>query len=321
MKKLTLSLAGLCLYLISISQTIWSDKVKIYLTGTYTVNAVIYTPANYSPTKKYPLVLFMHGMGEAGTNVSLMYNTGLPQVLKSGYKPAFDFIMVAPQRSSYSVDPTWLPGIMKDILSRFPIDTTRMYMTGLSAGGWGCYGSQLNVDTTLAKRFAAVVVCSGATQDANQANLNWWKQSKTPLWSIVGTADNFYYYNRDLVDSINKRAPVAMFTGRPGIAHTGWNDVYNGSVKTVDGENMWQWMYHFTRESMEPLPIKTHSLSVVHNQDGSFTASFIASATTNTKNFVLMYSSDGKNYIPVHVEVPDMLEERRYTFNFKIPTQ
>src|SRR3954465_7178569 len=102
MKKLTLSLAGLCVYLISISQTIWSDKVNILTSGSYTVNAVIYTPANYDATKKYPLVLFMHGTGEAGTNVNLLYNTGLPKVLKGGYKPSFEFVMIAPQRSSYS---------------------------------------------------------------------------------------------------------------------------------------------------------------------------------------------------------------------------
>src|SRR6186997_2211280 len=110
MRKLLLTVLVMYTGLFTFSQTIWNDKVAIYTSGTYNVNAVIYTPANYSAAKKYPLVLFMHGMGEAGTNVNLLYNTGLPNVLKGGYKPSFEFVMIAPQRSSYSVDPTWLPG-------------------------------------------------------------------------------------------------------------------------------------------------------------------------------------------------------------------
>ncbi|HEU0064288.1 MAG TPA: hypothetical protein VFQ58_04620, partial [Flavisolibacter sp.] len=69
----------------------------------------------------------------------------------------------------------------------------------------------------------------------------------------------------------------------------------------------------------QPLPIKTHSLRVIHNMDGSFTASFIASASTTTKEFVMMYSNDGKSFIPVKVILPDMLAEKTYTFNFKLP--
>jgi predicted esterase len=323
MKKqsLTLSLlfASMCLY----AQTLFSDKVNILTSGTYTTNAVFYTPANYNPLKKYPLVLFMHGMGEAGTNVTSLYNTGLPYVLKNGYKPSFEFIMVAPQRSSYSVDPAWLPGIMKDALSRYSIDTTRIYLTGLSAGGWACFGSQLNIDTVLAKRFAAIVICSGATQDANQSHLNWWKSTKTPLWCVVGDQDAFYGYNKALVDSINVRTKVASLTVRSGIGHTGWNDVYSGLIKTSSGQTMWEWMYGFTRQNLvsAPLPIKANSLKVIRNKDGSFSASFIASATSNTKEFVLKYSSDGINFQPVYVQLPEIIEDKTYSFNFKISNQ
>jgi hypothetical protein len=305
------------------AQTLWNDVVNIQTVGTYNVNAVMYKPANYDPTKKYPLVIFSHGTGEAGTDINLLYNTGLPYVLKNGYKPFFDFIMIAPQRSSYSFPPDWLPGILKDAEKRFPIDTTRIYLTGLSAGGWDCFGSQLNVDSTLGQRIAAIVICSGATQDANMNNMNWWGISKTPLWAVVGDQDSFYPYNVNMVNSINSKAPVASLTVRPGYGHGGWNDIYSGLVKTANSQNMWQWLYGFTRTTSsiqpQPLPVKTHSLSVIHNTDGSFTASFIASASTSTKEFVMMYSNDGKNFIPVKVIIPDMLAEKTYTFNFKLP--
>ena len=307
------------------AQTIWNDVVNIQTVGTYNVNAVIYTPQNYSPsTKKYPLVIFSHGTGEAGTDINLLYNTGLPYVLKNGYKPFFDFIMIAPQRSSYSFPPDWLPGILKDAQKRFPIDTTRIYLTGLSAGGWDCFGSQLNVDSLLGSRIAAIVICSGATQDANMNNMSWWGLSKTPLWAVVGDQDSFYPYNVNMVNSINSKAPsTAALTVRAGYGHGGWNDIYSGIVKTANNQNMYQWLYGFTRTTSsiqpQPLPIKARSLTVNHNADGSYTASFIASASTSTKEFVMMYSANGKDFIPVKVVIPDMLAEKTYTFNFKIP--
>jgi predicted peptidase len=323
MKKTSLYAILILLWHSSFSQTLWNDQVNVVTTGTSMANAVMYTPANYTPTKKYPLVIFSHGTGEAGTDINKLYNTGLPYVLKSGYKPAFDFIMIAPQRSSYSFPPDWLPGILKDAIARFPVDTTRIYLTGLSAGGWDCFGSQLNVDSMLGQKVAAIVACSGATQDANMNNMSWWGSSKTPLWAVVGDQDSFYPYNVNMVNSINAKAPVASLTVRAGVGHGGWNDVYFGNVKNAAGQNMWNWLAGFQRlpasTQPDPLPIKAHSLSVIHNQDGSFTASFIASATVNTKNFVLMYSGDGIHFSPVHVVIPDMLAEKTYSFNFKLP--
>jgi predicted peptidase len=189
---------------------------------------VIYKPANFSTTKKYPLVLFFHGMGEAGTDVTKMYRTGLPKVLKDGYKPSFDFIMVAPQHNSYSVDPRHLRQIMDECLIRFPnIDLTRVYLTGLSAGGNTIWCSSLNVDKELPKLFAAQVVMSGAAQGVNKDNFPWWKESKTPLWAVVGGNDPSYKgQSQFMVDEVNKQVPgLAAITIRPGIGHTGWNDV------------------------------------------------------------------------------------------------
>jgi hypothetical protein len=233
------------------AQTLLNDKIDILPgSSTYYLNEVIYKPANFSTSQKYPLVVFLHGMGEAGTNVSSLYNTGLPKVLNNGYRPPFDFIMVAPQATSYSLDPKYLQQVLDDANTRFPnIDQSRIYITGLSAGGWGVYGSQLNVDTTLAKKFAAIVIMSGATQDANKANIGWWQTSKTPLWAVVGNLDISYRdQNQDMVNRVNALVPgLASITIRDGIGHGGWDDVYSGLVKTANGKNMWDWMYQFTR--------------------------------------------------------------------------
>jgi poly(3-hydroxybutyrate) depolymerase len=134
-------------------QQLTNEKIDVIAgSGEFLFNCVVYKPANFSTTKKYPLVLFFHGMGEAGTDVNKMYNTGLPKVLKDGYRPSFEFIMIAPQHNSYSLDPKHLRQVYDESLRKFPnIDVTRVYLTGLSAGGNTIYCGSLNIDKELPK--------------------------------------------------------------------------------------------------------------------------------------------------------------------------
>ena len=215
--------------------------------------ALIYLPADYSTSKRYPLVVFSHGIGEAGNNVKKLYNQGLPKVLRQGYRPPFSFIMVAVQHNSFSVKPEWLPNILDECGERWKVDKRRIYLTGISAGGLSAYGSQLNITEAFAEKFAAIVVNSGVTHNLKRENLNWWKRTKTPLWAIVGAADKSYVNrNKQLVKEINKQvAGAAKLTIRQGVGHGGWTDVYNGKVK-LDGKNMWEWLYQFKRADDDP---------------------------------------------------------------------
>jgi hypothetical protein len=209
--------------------------------------AVIYLPPKFQKSKPYPLVIFTHGIGESGKNVKKLYKQGLPKVLKEGYRPSFDFIMVAVQHPTFSVPAGWLSGILEDCHKRWKIDAARIYLTGISAGGRAAYGSQLDISPAFAKKFAAIVINSGVT-DGNKKNLDWWKQTKTPLWAIVGAADKSYVSrNKYMVNEINKRvAGLAILTLRPGVGHGGWTDVYKGKVE-LNGKNIWEWMYQFKR--------------------------------------------------------------------------
>ncbi len=254
------------------AQELYNDKIDVIAgSGQFLFNCVIYKPANFSTTKKYPLVLFFHGMGEAGTDVTKMYKAGLPKVLKDGYKPSFEFIMVAPQHNSYSLDPKHLEQVLNESILKFPnIDQSRVYLTGLSAGGNTIYVSSLNINKELPKRFAAMVVMSGATQGINKDNFPWWKEFKTPLWAVVGGNDPSYLgQNQLVVNEVNKQVPgLASLTVRAGVGHGGWNDVYNGSVKTTDGKTMWQWLYQFTRggstSTTPPPPAPGNTLPVAN---------------------------------------------------------
>ncbi len=212
----------------------------------FQTRAIIWLPPQYDSTKKYPLVIYAHGSNQAGEDLNNLYIDGLPSVLKAGFRPPFDCIIICPQRISYTVLPEWLPGIIDDAIKRFNIDQTRIYLTGTSAGGYMCYGSQLNVSIALSRKIAAICVISGATQDAKKENLDWWLRSKTHLWAIVGSEDQSYVHqNIFLINSLNQGSPgIANISIRTGIGHGNWEEVYNGTFKD-NGLNIWQWFYQY----------------------------------------------------------------------------
>src|SRR5919112_5856774 len=95
------------------AQQVFTDKITISANGD-TRNAAIYLPETYSKAHAYPLVIYTHGLSQAGTDVNKLFLTGLPKLLKDRYQPSFEFIMVAPQSATYSIDPRWLEGILSD---------------------------------------------------------------------------------------------------------------------------------------------------------------------------------------------------------------
>lgn len=224
------------------------DKIKVYANSNTTVPAVIFQS---NTNGGLPLVIFSHGNGEQGTTGAALWNAGLPAALKSGFKPPFACVIIAPQRSSYSVAPDWLPNIIADAIARFKIDTNRIYLTGLSAGGWATYGSQLNLTPAFAKKIAAIVPLSAATQDLIKSNF---AQYNAPTWAIVGGNDISYKeQNEDMVKRINAVKPgLAKLNIRTGVGHGGWTEIYNGTWKGTDGKSIWDWMYQFKRGTTTP---------------------------------------------------------------------
>lgn len=206
-------------------------------------NCIIWTPATYDKSRKYPLLIFGHGSGEAGTDINVLYNQGLPAALKAGYVPPFDLIICCPQAQSYGIHPEWLPEILKEMQASYSIDPARVALTGLSAGGLMCWGSQLNVSPALASSFAAIVILSGATQDALMTNIAWWKTSRVPVWAIVGAADTDYIAkNQKMVDAVNGQVPgLAKLSLHPGFGHSGWTEIYNGTFRE-NGATIWDFL-------------------------------------------------------------------------------
>jgi predicted peptidase len=120
---------------------------------------LLFLPQDYAHNqeKRWPMILFLHGAGERGNDVWDVAKHGPPEYVKD--HPDFPFIVVSPQCAE---NQTWskdvLLGLLDDITRRYAVDTNRIYLTGLSMGGYGTW----ELGCSYPERFAAIVpVCGG----------------------------------------------------------------------------------------------------------------------------------------------------------------
>src|ERR1700733_4506349 len=161
-------------YAPSFSQTVIGrqnvDQYPITAAGALTYG-LTWVPPDYNPAKKYPLIIFLHGSGEGGDGISglnNLLNQGLPWWIARGFSPSavnpvdgktYEFIVVSPQAPSaweWSYQYLEIQYILPNVLSRYSIDQSRIYITGLSAGGSGTW-SCVTDDSTFARRIAAIM--------------------------------------------------------------------------------------------------------------------------------------------------------------------
>src|SRR6266478_9624967 len=123
------------------------------------LNYLLFLPKGYEAKseKRWPLILFLHGAGERGTNVWKVATHGPPKNVTAN--PDFPFIVVSPQCPE---DEIWsndtLLALLDEMTRKYAVDTNRVYLTGLSMGGYGTW----RLGLTHQERFAAIVnICGG----------------------------------------------------------------------------------------------------------------------------------------------------------------
>lgn len=191
------------------------------LSQTLTMKYLLYLPADYDKAdEKWPLILFLHGAGERGDDLKLVAKHGPPKIVKQKDMP---FIVVSPQCPKDS----WWPkqnevliNLLDDIVSRYNGDESRIYLTGLSMGGYGSWS--LGCDHP--KRFAAIApICGGGEPFFGR------KLKNTPVWAFHGAKDNVVPLKKseDMVKAIKKAGGDAKLTVYPQAGHDSWTETYN----------------------------------------------------------------------------------------------
>jgi predicted peptidase len=156
---------------------------------------LVWLPEGYGqdPEVQWPLIFFLHGAGSDVNDSKFVMSYGLPEVLYSGDQPQdFPFVVVSPQ--AFPGVPWWegdtvtiLNALLDEVVATYQVDPNRVYLTGLSMGGYGSWW----LATAYPDRFAAMVSVSGSgyrTATAPEAEVVC-KMRDLPVWAIHGERD------------------------------------------------------------------------------------------------------------------------------------
>jgi poly(3-hydroxybutyrate) depolymerase len=240
-----------------------------------------YLPAGYADpannTKKYPLIIFIHGLGElgnGGSDLPKVLNTGLPQYINQSKFPAsftvggvnYSFIVICPQFIAWpgAAD---VDAVINYAAQQYRVDVSRIYVTGLSMGGgatWDYAGSS----ATAASKIAAIVpICGASWPDINRAKVM--ATANLPVWATHNDGDGVVSVSNTngYVDGINSFNPAirAQKTIWQSGSHDAWTKTYDPSYKLDGVLNCYEWMLQYSRSGApapSPAPAPAPALSV-----------------------------------------------------------
>ncbi len=196
------------------------------------------------PDKRWPLLLFLHGAGERGSNVWLVAVHGPPKIVRE--KPDFPFIVVSPQCPAGRrwVDEDVL-ALLDDVIAKYPVDKQRIYLTGLSMGGYGTWSLGLSHP----ERFAAIVpICGGG--DSIKALLPDPTRAEAlrslPVWAFHGAKDSVVRLveSERMVDALRRfGCKEVELTVYPDAEHDSWTATYANP-------KLYEWLLNHRRENV-----------------------------------------------------------------------
>ena len=184
------------------------------------LNYLLYKPENYEKDTQtlWPMIVFLHGGGERGTNLNKVLTTGPLRYTKSGKK--LPFIIISPQiKPDQYWDPDEVISLVKELISGCRVDTNRIYLTGLSIGGKGTW----EISTKYPDVFAAIAPVSGWGDPKLL-----YKISKMPVWIFHGAKDPVVpvIASQVMADTLKRYGNVKL-TIYPKGKHGHWTDTYN----------------------------------------------------------------------------------------------
>jgi len=205
-------------------------------------------PVNYNKGKKYPLVLFFHGVGERGTDNMKQLYCGLDIFANENRMKRYPCFVVAPQCPSDTkwADVEWKAErhtmkkyptpplamsieLVRELQKEFSIDSERLYVTGYSMGGFGTWEAIQRWPDLFA---AAVPVCGGGDETLAPRLVN------IPIWAFHGALDNLVKASRsrNMINAIVKTGGMPRYSEYTLVTHLSWNYTYTDEV-------MFTWLF------------------------------------------------------------------------------
>ena len=182
---------------------------------------LLYLPEGYNHSgDAWPMILFLHGAGERGDDLEKVKVHGPPKIVQG--RKDFGFIVVSPQcpsRSWWPNDVEMLKSLVDDICAKYNVDEERIYLTGLSMGGYGTW----SLACEYPERFAAIApICGGGEPFLSS------KLRNVPVWAFHGAKDNLVPLeeSEQMVEAIKKAGGQAKLTVYPDAGHDSWTATY-----------------------------------------------------------------------------------------------
>jgi predicted peptidase len=222
-------------------------KVKV---GALTVQYQVYVPPTYDGHRSLPVILFMHGSGERGSDGVKQTQVGMPSQIR-WHRDWFNAIVVMPQCPDDSV----FRGTVADAafaaleksVKEFHGDRERLYVTGLSMGGYGAWQQLVDHPGVFA---AAVAVNAGVTPSADMDNLFVGVKGDdpyaavagatkgVPIWIFSGAKDDVVpaVQSQKLVQAMKDAGQSPRYTEYADLGHGAWDRAYGD-------EELWKWLF------------------------------------------------------------------------------
>ena len=205
------------------------------ITKNLNINYLLFLPESYGQEQKsWPMILFLHGAGERGSDIEKVKVHGPPKIVQT--QTDFPFIVVSPQCPEgqwWTTKTEVLINLLDDIVAQYNVDTERIYLTGLSMGGYGSWA----LASEYPDRFAAVVpICGGGNRIMS------FFLKDMPIWAFHGAKDSVVPVeeSKELVEAINARGGNAKLTIYPDANHDSWTETYNN-------QEVYDWLLEHSR--------------------------------------------------------------------------
>jgi predicted peptidase len=203
-----------------------------------TIHYLLFTPREYKAAgQPWPLLLFLHGLGECGNNeLERVKVHGPPKLVES--RDDFPFVVISPQcppppggfkdvPTAWKAEP--LIRLVDHVVKNMNIDPTRVYVTGLSMGGYGTW----RLVAKHPERFAAAVpICGGGEPQSWAASMR-----RVPIWAFHGARDQVVPLSESqkMVDAVRGAGGQVQFTVYPDVEHDSWTQTY-------ENEEVYEWL-------------------------------------------------------------------------------
>jgi predicted peptidase len=234
----------------------FAERTVVNLSTSGRDSAWLQLPCEYykkaSAQKKYPLLVFLNGIGESGNkgNLDIMV-TGPAILMRQNFRFSFryadstyDFIVVCPQSLTGFRDAKSTNAVIDYMINTYRVDQSRIYLTGISAGAYSLY-NYLTQSMQFTNRIAASAPMSSLRlDDFHRANLKYISDANVAIESFCGNLDDNFTINKEYIDVINSYKPgLATYTPYNG-KHCCWNQVYDVSQAFIT-PNMYEWLLRF----------------------------------------------------------------------------